>query len=87
LFPVPSYIRPPAPIYHYEFLQQVTPEAFRAGTLYPVGIPVVPVLEFLGKRISAAHRKAAEERAREEVRLALEQLLACRANPDRPGCS
>lgn len=83
---VPSYIRPPMPIYHYEFLQQVTPEAFRAGTLYPVGLPIVPLLEFLGKRIRIAQRKTAEARAREEVRLALEELLACRAEPARPGC-
>src|SRR5258705_3006945 len=57
LFPVPSYIRPPAPTYHYEFLQQVTPQAFRAATLYPVGVPGVPVLQYLGNRISAARRK------------------------------
>jgi hypothetical protein len=83
---VPSYVRPGMPLYHYEFLQQVTPEDFRAGTLYPVGIPVVPLMEFLGKRISVAQRKAREERARVEVRQALEDLLACRANPSRPGC-
>ena len=86
LFPVPSYIRPQMPIYHYEFLQQVTPEEFRSGTLYPVGVPVVPLLEYLGKGIRSARRKTAEARARAEVKRALEDLLACRAEPARPGC-
>ena len=83
---VPSYIRPPMPLYHHEFLEQVTPEAFRAPTLYPVGVPVVPLLELLGKQIRTARRKTAEARAREEVRRTLEELLACRADPARPGC-
>jgi hypothetical protein len=83
---VPSYVRPPMPLYHHEFLEQVTPEAFRAPTLYPVGVPVVPLLAPLGKQIKAALRKAAEARAREEVQRALEELLACRADPARPGC-
>jgi hypothetical protein len=83
---VPSYVRPFAPPYHYEFLLQVTPEEFRSGTLYPSGIPVVAVVEFLAKQVKGANRKRQEANAREEVRKALEELLACRANPDRPGC-
>ena len=83
---VPSYIRPNMPLYHYEFLQQVTPEAFRAGTFATVGLPIGTLLELLGKQISIAHRKSQEERAREEVRKALEEVLACRADPSRPGC-
>lgn len=83
---VPSYIRPNMPLYHYEFMQQVTPEQFRGGTFYTVGIPVGTLLELLGKQISIAHRKSQEERAREEVRKALEEVLACRADPSRPGC-
>ena len=83
---VPAYVRPMAPTYHYEFLLKVTPEEFRAGTLYPVGIPIVPLVTFLGRQITTAQRKTAEKRAREEVRQALEELLACRANPERPGC-
>src|SRR3954462_13135035 len=31
---VPDYVRPTMPLAHYEFLQMVTPEAFRASTLY-----------------------------------------------------
>jgi len=84
--PVPSYIRPPMRLYAHEFLGQVTPEAFRAPTLYPLGVPVVPLVELLGKQIRIAQRKTAEARAREQVRRALEELLACRADSARSGC-
>ena len=83
---VPSYIRPPMKLHAHEFLKQVTPEAFRAPTLYPVGVPVVPLLELVGKQIRTAQRKTAEARAREEVRRTLEELLACRADSARSGC-
>jgi|SRR5215471_2387650 len=83
---VPTYIRPYWKLQHYEFLEQVTPEAFRSATLYPVGIPVVPLIELLSRHWSAARRKAQEEQAREEVRAELAHLLACRADPARPGC-
>jgi hypothetical protein len=83
---VPSYIRPNMPSYHYDFMQMVTPEAFRAGTLYPVGIPIGALIEMLAKHIQTAHRKSQEQHAREEVQQALAALLACRADPPRPGC-
>jgi hypothetical protein len=83
---VPSYLRPKMGLYQFEYLQQVTPEAFRAGTLYTVGLPIGTLLELLGKNIRAAHRTSQENRAREEVRRALDELLACRADPSRPGC-
>ena len=86
LFPVPSYIRPQMPIYHYEFLQQVTPEEFRAGTLYPPGVPIGPLIEALFKGVKAADGQRRKTKAREEVRRALEEFLACRADPARPGC-
>ena len=80
--------RPWFPSHHHEFLEQVTPEEFRGATLYsPIGIPVVQVVDFLVKDIKADNRKKREANAREEVRRALEELLACRANPDKPGCS
>jgi len=82
----PSYVRPWLQLYHHEFLEQVTPEEFRGATLYPIGIPVGPVVDFLVKEIKIANRKNREANAREEVRRALEELLACRANPDKPGC-
>jgi hypothetical protein len=83
---VPSYIRPPMKLHHHQFLEQVTPEAFRAQTLYPLGVPVVPLVELFGKQIRTGLRNAAEARAREEVRRALEDFLACRADPARAGC-
>jgi hypothetical protein len=88
---VPAYIRPFAPSYHHEFLEQVTKnreraEEFRAPTLYPIGVDVVEVVQFLAKHIKAANRKRQESNARDDVRKALEEFLACRANPDRPGC-
>ena len=86
LSPVPAYVRPRFPSYHYQFLHQVTPEAFRAGTLYPIGVPIDQLVLFVVKGIKAANRKRQEANAKEEVRQALEQLHACRANPDRPGC-
>ena len=83
----PSYIRPWFRSHHHEFLEQVTPEEFRGATLYPpIGIPVVQVIDFLVKEIKADNRKQREANAREEDRRALEELLACRANPDKPGC-
>src|SRR5579872_466550 len=32
---VPAYMLTGYPLYHYEFLAQVTPEAYRASALYP----------------------------------------------------
>ena len=82
---------------HFEFQQQVTAEYFRSSVLYPglvhtpdgmvlVGIPVIPVVEALTKVTKAFKRKLAEQAAREEVRQALGELLACRADPAKPGC-
>jgi hypothetical protein len=82
----PSYVRPWLPSYHHEFLEQVTPEEFRGATLYPIGIPVLQIVDFLVKDIKSANRKRREANAREEVRRALEELLACRANPEKRGC-
>jgi len=94
---VPLYVRPTLPPTHFEFMQQVTPEYFRSSVLYPglahtpdgavmIGIPMVPVVEALASVTKAFKRKLAEQAAREEVRQALGELLACRAAPARPGC-
>jgi hypothetical protein len=84
---VPNYVRPQFPPYHFEFLQQVaTEEIFRAGILYPTGAPLVTVGQFIARQVKAANRKRREANAKDEVRRALAELLACRANPDRPGC-
>jgi hypothetical protein len=88
---VPTNIRPWFRADHHEFLEQVLKnreraEQFRGPTLYPIGIDMVKVGQFLDRRIKAANRKRQEENAREEVRQALEELRACRADPARPGC-
>jgi len=69
----PSYIRPGYPVYHYEFLRMVTPEAFWASTLYP-GRDILPSLQSVGKAAAAASRQRQEAAAREEVREALQDL-------------
>jgi hypothetical protein len=82
---VPSYVRPPAPPYHYDFLQQVTPEFFRASVLYPgvmgnpnMGyiptVPIMPFVEAAAKGFKTMTRQMREARAREEVQKALEEL-------------
>ena len=60
----------------------LTPESFAAA--YPGSAG--PLLEAIGKHMWAPHRKSREEKAREEVRDALAEVLACRADPSRPGC-
>ena len=88
---VPPYVRPWFRADHHEFLEQVLKnreraEQFRGPTLYPAGIDMVQVGQFLTRRIKAANRRRQEQNAREEVRQALEQLRACRAEPAGPGC-
>jgi hypothetical protein len=77
---IPSYIRPAMPLPHYEFLQMVTPEAFRASTLYPgmIGFSFDPGAV---KKFFADWRHAAAQRsAREEVRRDFEAYLRARAD-------
>lgn len=83
---VPSYIRPFWRGYQYDYLAMVTPEEYRSATLYPVGIPIGTLVEAIGKRIRVAQRKSQEQHARDEVQAALAELMACRADPSRPGC-
>ena len=88
---VPPYVRPWFRADHHEFLEQVLKnreraEQFRGPTLYPIGIDMVRVGQFLGKQIKAANRRRQEQNAREEVRQAMEELRLCRTDPARPGC-
>lgn len=83
---VPTYIRPWWKVQHYEFLEQVTPVEFRTGTLYPVGVPVGPLIEWIAKKVGDSNRKSRADKARDEVRRDLEQFLACRADSTKPGC-
>jgi hypothetical protein len=83
---VPTFVRPWWKVQQYEYLEQVTPVEFRTGTLYPVGIPVVPLVQWIAKKAGEANRKSNARKAREEVRRDLEQFLACQADPSKPGC-
>ena len=88
---VPPYVRTWFRLYHHEYLEQAdalspTPEVFRGATLAPTGIPVVPLIGHLAKEIKAARRKSQETRARRTVGEELAALLACRADPTKPGC-
>jgi hypothetical protein len=80
---VPAYVRPRMPLAHYEFLKMVTPEAFRASTLYGpvVGVGFDPVI--VKNAFNAARRALAERSARDEVRRALEAYLQARASGPR----
>jgi hypothetical protein len=72
---VPAYVRPPQPIYHYDFLYAVTPEAFRAATLYPIGVPVMPAVEAAQKAIAGTIRSYKQQRARDRVRSEIQRML------------
>jgi hypothetical protein len=78
--PIPPWVRPKMPIYHYEFLMMVTPEEFRAGTLYSANISTLlePVARRLADEIREAWQRRKEAKARKEVDDALRQLLEAR---------
>ena len=80
---VPPYIRTPMPLYHHEFMSQVTPDFFRASVLYPgypttpygslsISVPLMPLFEATAKGLARIKRRRREEAAREEVRRAIE---------------
>jgi hypothetical protein len=81
----PLYIRTRAPEYHHEFLESVTPEEFRAATLYPIGVDVLPVINAAMAAMRNAMRERAEAKAREMVQGELKLLLEARkrAGKDR----
>ncbi len=68
---IPLYVHTARPLYHHEFLSMVTPDEFRASTLYP-GIDVMRLIDALSRNISGEMREIRERRAREEVRKQLE---------------
>jgi hypothetical protein len=71
---VPPYAALGYPLHHYGFLQQVTPEAFRASTLYPgaKGPEITPLLKALFTASSPEMQRRRESSARKEVQQALE---------------
>ena len=68
---VPLYIRSQRPAYHHEYLAMTTPEAFRAGTLYP-GMNVLPALDQFFDSIGDDLRERREEQVRRKIRKELE---------------
>ncbi len=63
---------------HHEFLSTVTPEEFRAATLYPIGLDVIPIIEGAIKSVRQALREHAEAQARSAVQKELQLLLDAR---------
>lgn len=61
-------------MYHYEYLRMMTPEAFRAGVLYPCCVSVDPGEIVNG--IKSAWRSRQEQRVRERIRKEVEALAA-----------
>jgi hypothetical protein len=74
----PLYVQTRFPLSHHEFLESVTPEEFRAGTLYPIGIEVISVINAAIKAMRKAGHERAEAQARQMVREELKQLLKAR---------
>lgn len=77
----PGYVKTRQPIGLYEFLQNVTPEDFRAATLHPIGIDVLGVLRLFAKGMARDTKTRAERRAKEQVARELRELLAQRPPP------
>ena len=70
---LPPYVKPGYPLYHYDFLERVTPEAFRASTLYPgyKGSEITPQLKDIFTRSGPELRRRQDASARKEVQRAL----------------
>ena len=74
----PSYVKTRFPLTHHEFLETVTPEEFRAATLYPIGVEVISLVDGAIKAVRKGMRERAETRARELVQQELKRLLEAR---------
>jgi transglutaminase-like putative cysteine protease len=74
----PWYVRTRAPAYHHSFLESVAPEEFRAGTLYPIGVDLLPLAKALINAIRKDMRARAEADARQAVKEELRLLLEAR---------
>jgi hypothetical protein len=70
---VPLYVRTQRPAYHHEYLTLVTPEAFRASTLYP-GMDVLSALDAFFDSLSDELRERREAEERRKVRKELERF-------------
>ena len=84
--PAIGRFRRPGTLYHQEFLSVVTPEAFRAGTLYGAaagaGVSVDPGTMF--NELRSAWRSWQERRARERIEREVAELRARAAAESSP---
>lgn len=87
---IPYYVRPSMPLAHYEFMEMVlaanrgvTPEEFRAATLYPGVLGVTFDPGTVKKFLTDWRRAVAERQAREDAHRDFEAYLRARAAADR----
>jgi hypothetical protein len=78
---VSAHVRPVRGLTHHEFLEQVTPDLFRATSMYPC-CPVLPVINLLAKKLKTKER--AQARARAEVKKALKEYQDALAAERKP---
>jgi hypothetical protein len=76
-----AHVRPVRGLTHHEFLEQVTPDFYRATSMYPC-CPVLPVLNFLKGKIKT--KDGAQAKARAEVKKALQEYLDAAAAERKP---
>jgi hypothetical protein len=67
---VSAHVRPVRGLTHHEFLEQVTPDFFRATSMYPC-CPVLPLINLLAKKLKT--KEGAQAGARAEVKKALKE--------------
>ena len=72
--PAAGRFRRPGTVHHQEFLSLVTPEEFRGGTFYTVGVGVDPGAVFDG--VTSAWRNWQARRARERIAREAAELRA-----------
>ena len=78
---VSAHVRPVRGLTHHEFLEQVTPDYFRATSMYPC-CPVLPVLNFLAGKLKT--KDGARSKARAEVKKALKEYRDAFAAERKP---
>jgi len=76
-----AHVRPVRGLTHHEFLEQVTPDLFRATSMYPC-CPVLPVLNFLAGKLKS--KDGGQAKARAEVKKALQEYQEALAAERKP---
>ena len=76
-----AHVRPVRGLTHHEFLEQVTPDLFRATSMYPC-CPVLPVLNYLAGKLKS--KDGGQGKARAEVKKALQEYLEAQTAERKP---